>query len=274
MSVNKKRWIISLVIYGFCANVYGGSVLTLRTTEYTGRPPILGTVEMATEGNDLRLEITSISSSESGGLIFDGDANAIVALDHANKEYYVIDRPLIDVLAARIEANAKILEEELAQLPPEERRAARERYEAQMPSKSSGYGRGTLEKTGQVGEFAGYECDYYDVHDGGRKIREICVTYWSDFPESQEVAGAMIALGHFFKNMTEAFARSGGFDLMGGQQDMFSYMEEVGGYPVLRRDFDEAGAVKAESILESASQSDLAEARFQPPAGYRQIPLQ
>ena len=250
-----------------------GSVLTLRTTEYTSQPPILGTVEIATEEADSRLEIKSISSNESGALIFSSTRNAIVALDHQSQEYYVIDQQQIDAMAVQLEQSMQQMEEALSKMPPEQRALAEQMMQAQMPVKKTNRSRGELHKTGESDSFGGHDCDYYDVLDGDRKFRDICVTDWDDFPEGQEVAGAMKSLGDFFKSMTEAFSRSGGFDLMDTQQDMFSYMQEVGGYPIRTREYNEAGELQRETILESAQHEELDPSRFEPPEGYRNVPM-
>lgn len=246
-----------------------GSVLELATREYQQDPPILGTVHITTEDSSSHLEIKSISSNESGGLIYNGERKEIIAIDHDRQEYYVITQEQIDLIAGQIEAAMKEMEAALAEMPPEQREFARKMMEARMPVKKTGFSDGKLNKTGETDSIAGYDCDYYDVLNGENKFRDICVTDWDDFPEGQEVAGAMQELGDFFANMRDAFAKSGGFDLMDSQQEMFAYMKELGGYPIRTRDYDAAGTLTKETILTGASNGEVDPALFDPPANYK-----
>ena len=143
-----------------------------------------------------------------------------------------------------------------------------------MPVKKTGFSDGKLTKTGESDNFAGYDCDYYDVLNGDTKFRDICVTGWDDFPEGQEVAGAMQEMGDFFASMRDAFAKSGGLDLMDSQQEMFAYMKELDGYPTRAREFDAAGEVTKETVLIDASNGEVDLALFDPPSKYQGKDLQ
>jgi hypothetical protein len=74
--------------------------------------------------------------------------------------------------------------------------------------------------------------------------------------------------------MREAFAGSGGLNLMDRQQEMFAYMEELDGYPVLSHDYDINGELESESRLQAARKQKIEPAMFEPPAGYQQSTLQ
>jgi hypothetical protein len=50
-------------------------------------------------------------------------------------------------------------------------------------------------------------------------------------------------------------------------------MRELGGYPVLTREFDGSGRAESESRLKSARSSDIDPALFDPPQGYRRKDL-
>lgn len=272
MNKDKVIVIFSSILISSVANA--GSVLELATTEYAMDPPVLGTIQITTEDNSSRLEITSISSNESGGLIYSGTRKEIVAMNHDKQEYYVISQAQIEMMAGQVEEAMQQMEEALAQMPPEQREFAKKMMESQMPVKKATSSAGTLNKTGKSGSIAGYDCDYYEVMNGEAKTRDLCVTGWDDFPEGQEVAGAMQELGNFFESMREAFARSGGLDLMDSQQEMIAYMKELNGYPVQTREYDAAGELVRESKLTGASQEEVSAAMFEPPKTYHRKDLQ
>ena len=93
-------------------------------------------------------------------------------------------------------------------------------------------------------------------------------------PEGQEVAGAMQELGDFFESLREAFAKSGGLDLMDSQQEMFAYMKELNGYPVRARDYSAAGELVKETKLIGASNEEVDPQMFEPPPTYQRKELQ
>ncbi|MGH8222843.1 MAG: hypothetical protein ACREQZ_07700 [Woeseiaceae bacterium] len=251
-----------------------GSVLELVTREYSQDPPVVGTVEISTQGNKSRLEITSVTSNESGGMIFKSDRKEMIAIDHEAKEYYVFDQTSIDRIAAQVSAAMQQFEDALEQMAPEERALAEQMMPGRIGAEDAAPTEAELEATGVHDTIAGYRCAYYDVVRDERRIREICVTGWDDIEEGQEVAAAMMELGDFFESMRKAFAGTGGLDVMDRQQEMFAYMKKLGGYPVLARDFAEDGQLESESLLQSARRMDVAAELFEPPAGYREAPMQ
>lgn len=275
MKKNTTLIAVTFVLSSLFGSVaFAGSILELATTEYALDPPVLGTVEITTEGKSSRVEITSISSNESGGLIFNGARHEVIAIDHDRQEYYVITQEQMNQMAGQVEQAMQQMEAALAELPPEQRALARQMMESNMPNRKTDTSNTVLRATGQTDTIAGYECDNFDVMKGEEKVRDICITPWDDFPEGQEVAGAMQELGKFFASMREAFSRSGGLDLMSRQQDLIGYMKELNGYPVRSRDYNAAGELESESILTAARNGDVDPALFEPPAAYRKQALQ
>jgi hypothetical protein len=251
------------------------SVLELMTTEYDKDPPVVGTVEISTMGKSSRIEITSVSSSESGGMIYNAERQEMIAIDHGAQEYYVIDQAMMNQMASQVSEAMKQMQEALAAMPPEQRALAEQMMKQQMPQPQVEAGVPVeLKKTGKSDSLAGYDCDYYDVMQEGRRIREICMTGWDDIEEGREVAAAMMELAGFFESMRKAFAGAGGMGVMDRQQEMFTYMRDLNGYPILARDYDATGALKTESKLRSAGHVDLSAALFEPPESYRQQALQ
>jgi len=254
---------------------FASSVLELMSTEYAQDPPVVGTVEISTLGKSSRIEITSVSSSESGGMIYNAERQEMIAIDHGAQEYYVIDKEMMNRMASQVSQAMAQMQEALAAMPPEQRALAEQMMKQQMPQPQLEAGPPVdINKTGESDTIAGYDCDYYDVMQDGRRIRDLCVTGWDDIEEGRDVAAAMMELAGFFESMREAFAGAGGMGAMDRQQEMFAYMRELEGYPVLSRDYDAAGELKTESRLRTAGHVDLNPELFEPPSAYRQQALQ
>ena len=228
---------------------FAGSILEIATTEYALDPPVLGSVQITTQGKSSHLEINSISSNESGGMIYNEARQEIIAIDHDRQEYYVITQEQMNLMAGQVEQAMQQMEAALAEMPPEQREFAKKMMEARMPVRKTDTSNTVLRATGESDTIAGYECDNYDVMNGENRVRDICITPWEDFPEGQEVAGAMKELGKFFESMREAFSNAGGLDLMDRQKDLIGYMNELNGYPVRSRDYNAAGEIERELEL-------------------------
>ena len=269
---------VQCAVFGLLMSVQAsaGSVLELLTTEYTQDPPILGTVEISTFGSSSRIEITSISSNESGGIIYNGDKREMIAIDHEVQQYYVIDEAMMNQMAAQVSDAMQQMQQALEEMPPEQRALAEQMMQVQIPqAQAEEIPKAVLNRTGESDSVGGYECEYYDVIREGKKIRDLCMTEWSDFEEGRSIAAAMMQLADFFESLRKAFAGAGGLEVMDRQQELFAYMDELDGYPVLSRDYDAAGQLKMESRLKSAGKlEEVNPALFEPPNGYRQQSLQ
>jgi hypothetical protein len=159
-------------------------------------------------------------------------------------------------------------------MPPEERALAEQMIQRPLSDEEASSSRAKLVATGESDTIAGFACKYYDVMQSGRKIRDICMTPWKDIPQGREASSAMMELADFFERMREAFAGSGGLSLMDRQQEMFAYMEELDGYPVLSHDYDVNGEIESESRLQAARKQKIGSSMFEPPVGYQQKTLQ
>jgi len=247
-----------------------GAVLTTETKEYHVDPPAVGTTSMLADGGLLRVEIDSVSSSEDGLIIYRSDRNEMLVADSERLEYYVIDEQTMNQMAAQISDAMKQMDEMMKTLPPDQRAMAEQMMKQQMPAlQSATKAPSTLQKTGKSDTINGYDCEYYEVLNDGRKSREMCVAKWSDIEGGEEAVDAMIGMGKFFESMHDAFSEAAGTGFMGRQQEVFAHMRQLGGYPVYARDYDDSGVLEGESTLKSSHSEAIDAAMFEPPAGYR-----
>ena len=242
---NRRRSVclLSLVI---AVPSLADSVLRLQTTEFNQGEPIVGTVQISTAGANTRLEIISVSSAEAGGMIFNGENNEMIILDHLQAQFMVIDQERMDAMAAQVS-------EDMTQ---ENAVAATVR----SPD--------TINALGSHGVVADIECKTYEVVRDGRKVRELCVSDWDDIDGGQETAEALRDVTEFFESMRQAYSSTGAMEVFDRQQELFGHMAELDGYPVLYRDFSPGGSLLRQTILTSARQEELSPEFFEPPKGY------
>jgi hypothetical protein len=263
-----KLLVLAVALFSYQA--LAGAILNTETKEYHVDPPAIGTTKMLADGNLLRVEINSLSSEEDGLLIYRGDRNELIVADNERLEYYVIDEVTMNQMAAQISGAMKQVEQMLKSMPPEERAMAEQMMKQQMPGLQPAQETpSTLRKTGKSDTINGFDCDFFEVMQGGKKTREMCVAAWDDIEGGQEAAEAMIGMGNFFARMHDAFAETAGTNFMGPQQEVFAQMRELGGFPVYARDYDDTGALEGESSLQSSRAEAIDAALFEPPEGYR-----
>ena len=266
-----SKLLVLLNSFLFAASSFAGSVLEVQTTERRGGAPIIGAVDMSILGSMSRLDITSVSSNESGAIIFNGDTTELIVIDNEQMQYYVISQQQMNAMASQVGEARRQMEQALEEMPAEQRALARQMM--QLPEPEPEAPPTTLKKTGESDTVGDHDCEFYDVMQEERRIRDVCITPWDEIDAGREAAAALIKLGDFFESMREAFSESGGTSLMDRQQDLFGYMEELDGYPVLSRDYSVDGVVEYESRLLSAERAEIDPAIFTVPEDYKQHSL-
>ena len=263
----KNRFLLLAAVF-FAGNAFAGAVIEVKTTEFHTDPPIVGKVIMTTRDESSRLEVMSVSSKEAGAMIFNGERKEMMAIDYENRQFVRMNQEQMNALAAQVEAAIAEMEAMLAAMPPEQQEFAREMMKQNMPESVRKADLGELVAAGKSDVFGGLECQWYNLVENGRTIRDVCITEWDDFPEGKAIANALGTLGEFFDDMREAFSAAGGMAAMDRQEDMFAHMKELGGYPIRSRDYDAEGNVTIDSELVSAGPVDVQDAAFEAPEGF------
>ena len=248
--------------------VFADAILEFQSTEFDQGQPIVGTVQISSSGKHARLEIISVTSGEAGGMIFHGEQNEMIILDHAQGSYMIIDEARMNAMASQVSDAMSQMQEALAAMPPEQRAMAEQMMQQRFPTAPPTQATETINDLGSHGEVAGIACRNYEVIRDGQKFRELCVSDWGDIQGGQETANSLKGVASFFESMRQAFSGAGGMDVFDRQQELFGHMDELDGYPVLSRDFSASGALERQTILTGAREEELSAGFFQPPAGY------
>ena len=131
------------------------------------------------EGNLLKVDVPGDGGRSPNAMIFRGDRQELLAIDHGRRSYIVLDQAEMKALSAQIGQAMSQMQQMLQDLPPERRAAA----EAMMRGRGMA---GTapepfeLRRTEDRAEHSGYATVKYDVLRGGRKVRELWVTDWAN----------------------------------------------------------------------------------------------
>jgi len=250
-----------------CQMATAGTVIRMQARDVLPEGSMDAELVIYVDGPSLRLDAGDTASGDEGTLIFHSDREEMIAIDHAVREFVVLDRDAVREMADHVSAAMLEAERALEELPPEQREFARQMLRQQLGEFTEMPAPREFRKADGSQTVAGVSCQDYDVFDGGAKAREICVADWSEISGGNEVRNVIKSMAAFFEDMRSEFSRDG-FDLMGSRSDVFSHMRDIDGFLLRAADFDEAGSLTNETRYESSAAQPIDSAMFEPPAGY------
>ncbi len=249
------------------APALAGVVYEIEVKDHEQSPPKTESIEAAVEGRHLKMGIASQGKGAQGEMIFRGDRREMVVVDHENESYTVIDEAAMAAIAGQVSSAMSQMQEALKNVPADKREMIEKMMKEKMPQQAPQRPTSELKRTGDKGTQAGYPCVKYEVLRDGRKVRELWVTDWSNIEGGKEVVGAFEDMADFFRELMDSIPDFGQGGDMG--DPAFEHMREIGGFPVITREFGDDGQLEDESTLRSATRRDLDPDAFEPPSGYK-----
>ncbi len=190
--------------------------------------------------------------------IFDVATNSFTQVDHKNKSYMVMDKAAMDGVADQMSGMMKQFEEQMANVPPEQREAMMQMIPAEMRERLQGkkveVKKPEISWTGKSDKVAGYKCKVATVSntDGGEDTA--CIAKLSTLGVSDEDFETMNALVDMMQEIATQF----------GAKSEIPDTRDMGGIPI-RMSTKEGGV----TVLQNISNDKLDSALFEIPAGYR-----
>ena len=188
--------------------------------------------------------------------IFNSADGSLTQIDHASRSYMVVDKQTMKDSMSQISEMMKQVEEQLANLPKEQREAMMKAMPGLGDRGKAQAAPTEFEWTGEKKEVAGFPCRIARVTRAGKDAGDACIAKPRDLGMSVE---DFEALASMFEVMAEFASEVSGDDSMPD-------MRKIGGFPIAASD-PESGT---SSALISASDAALDGALFEIPAGYRQ----
>ena len=125
-----------------------------------------------------------------------------------------------------------------------------------------------LLKRVEVEVFKGLSCTKYDIYKGSTKVRNHCVTKWSNIDGGDEIYGAMTSMSDFFDNMMKAYSKGPFGSQIQFEKNVFNQLKKLNGFPIYTVNY-ENGKIEYESTLKSSKKTSVDSAVFNPPSGYK-----
>jgi hypothetical protein len=192
---------------------------------------------------------------------------ALHTLDPRQKTYVTLDRASIKQLADQLNPALKMLQEQMANMPPEQRAQMERMLGTKLPGAKTPVEE--IRQTSRTGNAAGFACTYAELWEDGVLRSEACVVPASRLQGSKELYDAAVKVGTLLKDMVDSV------DLPMLKQMASRQMENLdrlGGIPVLTRTFD-AGTAVHENVVTAIRNETLADALFEIPRDYKRQQL-
>ena len=232
-------------------------LLILLVTPYLS---YAGWVEVGKDGSKLYLSKGKWVSVGENEWVMSDINTGLLSMSDGSRKIYTSGTP-----AEYCDAMSSMQEAMMKDMPPEQRKMMESMMKTNIPSPIS---KVTVEKQGSGGKIAGYDTVKYKVSMAGRGHREIWVT--EDASLMKEMMPfrkkAMAAMQQFSSCMTKMNPMAGAMDW----EDSKEYQEIVSNHWVLR---EVSGGETVTDVVE-LKQESIPESLFQPPAGYKKIPLE
>jgi hypothetical protein len=185
-------------------------------------------------------------------------------LDHAKSEAVVFDKETMDSLAAQMRQAMEQMEQMMSKVPPEQRAMMQGMMKGKMGNMMPEPPPPTeVKKTSETGTTNGYSWVKYDLYQEGNKIQEYLVTDWSNLDLDASVFDVFKEMSLFFEDIGKSF----GADMADSMNNPFEEMNELGGFPVITREFM-GGTMTSSTELKSVSTGDVDAGTFENP-GYK-----
>lgn len=271
-----RRALVTLLIGLLAAPaLWGGTVVQFHSRDLAqpDRAPQRG--QMSVAGERLRIDLDTGGGPEpENSLIFHGDRQLLLAIDHGRKSYWEIDKATLSGVAEKMGAAMKQMEQALAQLPPEQRAQAEKILERSMstPQAPAAAHKIELRPTAERAERQGYPCREVEMFEDGTLVRRLWVADWAALGVSPDTFAVLEGMGSFFAEALSSLQDS--LPLLRGVEapEIFHQLGDLGGLPVVTVELRD-GQPARQTVLDSVAEDNLEAAAFEPPEGYREQSL-
>lgn len=248
-----RRWTAMSALLAGCLAAAPALAGTIIETESSSQ----GMNRMFVSGDQVRMD------SDDTYMIFDAAASEMTFVNTAERRYQVMTEQDIRRMGERIRQMRQQMEQQLQNMPEEQRAQARQQMEQMMPS-SGEQPELRVEATGGTDQVAGAECREARVYRDGDLAHEVCVAEPGALGIAAGDFDTVMAMFGFLEKM--AGSLGGGADQIGGRE-MRQMMDELGGMPARSSGQGEADSWEIRSV-ESGS---IDAGRFEIPDGFQRM---
>lgn len=256
--MRKTIWIGPL-LSAVCVSAQAGAVYETTNKDLGNNGKETVTVLRVQDG---KLRVENNDPQNQSVMIFKDDA--MHAVDIRDKSYTVIDRAAVKQIADQINPALKQMEEQLKNMPPEQRAMVEKMMGKNMPNTQQG-APAEIVKTGKKGNFAGQACTYVEIKRAGALEQELCLAPPASLTGGQEMFAVAKRMSELMQEMLSSINAPWLRQTINNQMESYSKLD---GYPVFGRYYVN-GKPAIETTLKSMRAENVPAAQFEVPAGFK-----
>ena len=188
--------------------------------------------------------------------------STLYVLDDKKKSYMEMDKATMQKTADQAGAAMKQMQEQMKNMPPEQRAQMEKMMGGNMPGMMSGkkdvY---EAKDTGKNDSSEGRKCRIWNLMKNGKTHEELCVVPFASMPGKEDLQRTFKELAESFEGLTSSIPGAG---------EAAKVRNSINGYPVRTRHFDEAGKLRGtENVLTKWVEESMPASTFDIPTGYK-----
>ncbi len=264
-----KKAIYSFVVFGLFTNIAVAGevveVVTKKLNEPNAKEEIMQF--LFSDG------FMKMKDAEDTEVVFSSADQNMMVISHPEKSYMIMDKDTGSNIKSEMD---KVMEQALAEVPPEQRAMVERMMKQRMGDMGNMGAMGSpqmpqveqpeteIRETGRSETINGYDCTFFETYRDSEKEEEYCVASWSELGVSDNIRQSFQSMGEFIEGLMEQFSQMAPIQTDGNP---FAYMNEIDGFPVYGRSFENGEAVQ-ETTLTSITEQDIDNNIFNAPNGY------
>ena len=195
----------------------------------------------------------------------------MLVINHKDKTYNRMDEAFFKEINQKMLEAKKLMDEQLAKMPPEQREMMKKMMGKMMGGAMGGEEKKNTKfvKTSRTGKFAGYSCKITEYLINDKKRRELCIASVSDIKGANEAFVAMKGMSEMFKDLFQSISKA---LPMLTDANPFHEIEKLDGFPIAITEFEKNKPGKSDELVSIESKS-FAKNFFSPPSGYKEKKL-
>ncbi len=251
---------------------FGGVFFEYETRDSTQSGGEADVIHTMVDGNRIKIDVTGPRGADAD-MIYRGDRSEMIAVNHPEQNYVVIDEAMIAEISQRLAGIEAEMKKALENVPPEQRAMMEEMMRQRMPAMPAAQAMPTytVVKTGESGEQNGYPCDKFEIRRDGTLSQTVWVTDLDNVDGASDAVAAFEDFGDFIAEIQAALPDFAQESSVGGHA--YEHLDELGGFPVVTIDHAGDGSVIAESRLLNSKSQAFEAGTFEPPANYERMQL-
>jgi hypothetical protein len=269
-----KKTILNFLVFMFVFTVNSFSDAVVEMEYKDNYSKTVSTNTNSFKGSDMKMDFYEDGKKPSTSIIFKGDRDEMINLDHIHKTYSVMDKETLKSLASQMNEAMAQMEKATAEMSPEERAMMERMMKGTMPTMQDTKHVEPVIKQAGSGNVSGYSCTKYEVYKGTEKVRELCITKWSNIEGGSEIQSSLLKMANFMEDLSKSLPPGSNFmaSTANFEKNVFNQISKLNGFPVQTTDYDK-GSVTGITTFKSSNNTGLDTSAFEPPAGYEKQDL-